>query len=84
MKTSKHASKRYQQRGFREEYFDILFSYAKPKIKKGGAYELNFSKSEIQDLRSKFKRYIQMLDKMEQKTIILSSEGTIITVYNKY
>lgn len=80
---SNHATKRFQQRGIRNQQIELILEYGTMKPKRG-AYECSIPKNFIGALISEYKRKIQDLENISRsnKTLILN-ENTIITGYNK-
>ncbi len=74
MTMSEHAKARSRQRGIPFENMQLILSLGTPIQKRGGAIEFQFLKKDK-------KKLIQQLDKLTGKAVLVSEDGTIITVY---
>ena len=83
MNLSKHAQVRGKQRGIPRNVIEIIYEYGTLKKKPGNAIELEVTKKQKNKIVSELKRLIQNLDKISNKALLVSSEGKVITVYNK-
>lgn len=83
MHISKHARIRCQQRGFRQDYLDIILTYGSPERKPGNVMEFKLSKKDRARIEGELKNLIQALHKLSKKAVIVScATGEIITAYN--
>ena len=83
MKKTKHADKRFQQRGFSGFTLDLILKYGKCIQAPGGAIKIFFGNREYQSAVGEFKRAIQLLDKAKGGNIIIEG-NSIITGYRNY
>jgi len=70
MKESKHAKIRSQQRGFKAGDAALILEYGIPKKRPGNAIEYRLEKNRIQSL-----------NRVQNKAVLVSQSGEIITVY---
>lgn len=87
MEKTRHATIRFQQRGFQNNHIDLIVKYGIEKKKPGNVIEFRLSKKgiirAINEAHKKYKRTIQDLDKCKNKGVLYDPEtNTIITVYN--
>lgn len=82
MELTKHAQKRVQQRGVSKETIDRIMYHGKCEIAPGGALKIFLGNKEHQELTSRLKRDIQLLDKAKGGTIIIV-DGKIVTIYKE-
>jgi hypothetical protein len=81
MKTN-HAIERIQQRGIPAVLLDLVEDCGKSKYVQGGREKIYLSKKDIQSIREKLKKMIQVLDKASGLTMIV--EGNyLITSYKE-
>lgn len=81
MKLTKHAKIRSQQRGFSKEDITWLMLLGEPKEKPGKVMEYTIKGRDKDIIVSKFKKIIQLLDKITNKAVLVDGDD-IITVYN--
>ena len=83
MQMSMHALKRLKQRGFQEEYIDIIVNNGTSVKKPGKALEFRLRKRDKDRLVQELKRTIQFLDKCTNKAVLVDEDAkSIISVYN--
>lgn len=80
MMLTKHASKRYQQRGFSKQIIDIVLDKGKQQFAPGGATKVFLGKKESQAVITELKKAIQIMDKAKNSTLIIEG-NLILTVY---
>lgn len=85
---SKHSLERFQQRGFKKDFFMIISIYGE-RLFRNGAYWIFISKETIKNLMHskslsrEFKLFLkQNSEKIRKKVLVESLDGTIITVMN--
>ncbi len=76
MKISQNAEKRLRQRGFKDDYLDLIINHGTPYQKSGNVVEYRLDKKDISRIK-------QSLDKCKKKAVLVdSSVSEIITGYN--
>jgi hypothetical protein len=76
MKISQNAAKRLRQRGFKDDYIDLIVNHGTPYEKDGSVVEYRLDKKDIS-------RIMQSLDKCKRKAVLVdTSVSEIITGYN--
>ena len=76
MKISQNAAKRLRQRGFKDDYVDLIVNHGTPHEKDGNVVEYRLDKKDIS-------RIMQSLDKCKKKAVLVdASASEIITGYN--
>lgn len=85
MYITKHADASIQQRGFTNDLIYLIESFGSKRRRPGNAWEIMITKKEKRILSKKLKnkRWIQALDKISGKILIISDNDTLITAYNK-
>ena len=83
MKLTNHAQKRCRQRGIPESVADLIVEYGEPKNAVGNAIKYEVSGSTINALQAQVKTLINQIDKLKNKVVMVSNDGTIITTYHK-
>jgi hypothetical protein len=82
MNISDHATHRGQQRGIRVSYMEHMMKYGQRSRRPGGAYAYTLNRKGRKRLqRQGLDR--QVLDKLSHQVLIVSQEGTVITVYHR-
>ena len=82
MKTTLHAERRKEQRGFTAFTVDMIMRCGRGVTSRGGAIEIYFGNKEYQIAVSEFKKVIQLLDRAKGGNIIIKGDH-IITAYKK-
>lgn len=78
MELSKHAAVRMQQRGFQADDIELITMFGAPLLRPG-------NKVEYQMTRKRKRHLIQVLDRVEGKSVLLSNdEATVVTLYKRY
>jgi len=76
MKISQNAEKRLRQRGFKDDYVDLIINHGTPYQKSGNVVEYRLDKKDISRIK-------QSLDKCKKKAVLVDSAvSEIITGYN--
>lgn len=85
MQLSNHAEGRAQKRGFTRDLIYLIESFGTKRRRPGNAWEIMITKKEKRILLKKLKnkRWIQALDKISGKILLISDDDTLITAYNK-
>jgi len=84
MNLTRHAEKRFQQRGFKKPYLDLLLKYGKISRKPGDVMEVKITKKEISRITQELNRLIRQLSNIKNKAILIDPDtNTIITAYNR-
>jgi hypothetical protein len=81
MKVTRHAEKRFQQRGFSDEIIQIILTHGEVLNAPGGATQVVLSNKESQRAIAELKAAIQMVIRAKDKCMIIK-DGQIITAYN--
>ena len=81
MKKSKHGNKRCQQRGFTDELNELLFTRGKEEYRPGGAMRYSIDGRTKNELISEAKKFIHLVERAASKSIIISTDNTLITAY---
>lgn len=81
MQTSQHAIVRSQQRGFPSQLIDLILDFGTPERKPGNALEYKLTRRDRNKVRTRLKRQIQDLDKVDGKAVLVIG-NTIATVYD--
>ena len=76
-----HAKKRMRQRGFSDHTMDIIVNYGRYEQAPGGAIKIILRNKECQRIVSMLKRDVQLIDNAKGGTLIISSDGQILTCY---
>lgn len=85
MYISHHAESSAQQRGFTRDLIYLIESFGKKSRRPGNAWELMITKKmkRILSKKLKNKKWIQALDKISGKILLIGDNDTLITAYNK-
>ena len=76
MRISQNAEKRLRQRGFKDDYVDLILNHGTPHKKSGNVVEYRLDKKDISRIK-------QSLDKCKKKAVVVDSTvSEIITGYN--
>ena len=76
MRISQNAEKRLRQRGFKDDYVDLIINHGTPHKKSGNVVEYRLDKKDISRIK-------QSLDKCKKKAVVVDSTvSEIITGYN--
>jgi hypothetical protein len=78
---TEHAKKRMRQRGLSNHAMDIIVNYGRYQPAPGGALKIFLGNKDHQDLVARLKKDLQLLDNAKGGTLILSSDGQILTTY---
>ncbi|MEX2437319.1 MAG: hypothetical protein WD509_01940 [Candidatus Paceibacterota bacterium] len=83
MDISRHAQIRTQQRGIPESIVELIVDYGEPKdiIGKAMAYEV--SGRTINSLQTHVKHLLNRIERLKNKIVVVSDDGTVITTYHK-
>lgn len=82
MDISKHATVRCQQRGIPKDFVDLIMEFGTPHSKPGGAIEYIVRKKDKNRMISHLKHFINYLDRITNKAVLVIDEQ-VITVYHK-
>lgn len=77
MHLTRHAHKRKQQRGIKDNSIFLIEMFGDRKYQKGGSEVLYLTRKRQKELK-------KALDKIDGVQVITSKEGEIITVQHKY
>lgn len=80
MITTKHAQVRAKQRGFSPLQISLIEEFGKSETVAGGATKIFFGKKEYELARKEIKHVLQLLDKVNGSSLIVSGDN-IITMY---
>ena len=84
MKLTNHARERMQQRGIVNSDITKLEEFGEIEYKPGGAFLLKIKKSAKNNLISKLKKQINLIERASKKAIIISAEDfSVITAYHQ-
>jgi hypothetical protein len=78
---TKHAKKRMRQRGFSGYTMAMIVNYGHYEPAPGDALKVSFRNKDHQELVSRLKKDLQILDNAKGGTLILSADGQILTSY---
>jgi hypothetical protein len=78
---TEHAKKRMRQRGISSHTMDIIVGYGRYQPVLGGAIKIFLGNKVHQELVSRIKKDLQILDNAKGGTLILSADGQILTIY---
>lgn len=82
---TKHFDRRYQQRGMTSLVFDMLLKYGATRRTRGGAESLTFTKDTLAEIRADVGDAIfKACERLKNAYIVLSDDGTAITVARSY
>lgn len=81
MKKSKHGDRRCQQRGIPDELTELLFTHGKEEYRPGGAMRYSIDGRTKNELISEAKKFIHLVERAASKSIIISTDNTLITAY---
>lgn len=86
MNISKHANIRAQQRGFKKELIQFIYLFGIRRRRPGDVWEIIITKKMKGELIKKVnnKHFLQLLDKVCGKVLLVSNDNTLITTYIKY
>ena len=76
-----HAKKRMRQRGFSGHAMDMIVHYGRYEPAPGGAIRIFLGNKNHQELVTRLKRDLQLLDNAKGGTVIVSEDGKILTTY---
>ena len=76
-----HAKKRMRQRGFSGHAIDMIVNYGRYEPAPGGALKVFLGNRDHQKIVAMLKRDVQLLDNAKGGTVIVSSDGHILTTY---
>ena len=80
-KFSKHAMKRAQQRGVKDQTVDIIIEFADKRVpSKDNCVSLSVSKKRLKSLVSESKLDAQTAEKMTDMVVVVAKEGDELTV----
>ena len=85
MYITKHAEASIQQRGFTNDLIYLIKSFGSKRRRPSNAWEIMITKKEKRILSKKLKnkRWIQVLDKVSGKILLISPDDSLISAYNK-
>lgn len=82
---SEHFEYRFQQRGLTELGVETLLQYGSSRRTRDGARSLTFTKDVLAEIRADLgDRAFKACDRLKNAYIVLSDEGTAITVARSY
>ena len=82
---TKHFNRRYQQRGMTSVAVETLLQYGSTRRTRGGAESLTFTKQALKEIRSDLGDAVfKACDRLRNAYIVLSDDGTAITVARSY
>jgi hypothetical protein len=78
---TEHAKKRMRQRGLSGHAMDMIVNYGRYESAPGGALKIFLGNRDHQELVARLKKDLQLLDNAKGGTVIVSSDGQILTTY---
>jgi len=81
MKISRHAKERLRQRGMKMDHLHMIIDYGLPVCCRGRATRYEFNNKVYNETKSLLKYYLQMLDKLKGRCVVVSEDDNVITVY---
>ena len=82
MRTTGHARKRGQQRGFSRFTMEIIERIGRPERAPGGATIIHLGKRESQEAIDELKRAIKAVDRARGGSLVING-GSLVTVYKR-
>jgi hypothetical protein len=80
MKSTNHALKRMQQRGFSDSIVEIIMNNGHQKNERSGAISIYFGTKEYSKAMDELKKFQKLLDKAKNRKIIIKHDN-IVTLY---
>jgi len=84
MKKSKHAIKRLQQRGFREDDVDLVVGFGQESFCGGGATKYFLSHQNAKETIAFLQLMIKRLQSLAGKGVVVAEDGTMVTAMKVY
>lgn len=82
MKLSNHAKVRSQQRGIPNKLIKMVIIHGKPERGPGGANIYMLTKKIKNEIITRMKQNIQVLEKSANIKVVVSGDGEVITAYH--
>lgn len=83
MMKSNHVEVRCQQRGISQDQVDLIVAHGQKCRRPGGAWEYRLRKKDKNELISKLKKQIHMVERSVGKGVLISyDQETVVTTYH--
>jgi hypothetical protein len=84
MKLSRHAKIRSQQRGIPNKLIKMAIIHGQSERGPGGAHIYMLTKKNKNEIITRMKKNIQVLEKSSNIKVVVSADGEVITAYHDY